>query len=266
MSASSSWDENPWHGDDASLCPTFNPANADALFLGGMDWLHYPDDYPDTPVINLVQHVRHADPSQDLFRFLERRAVRICVSQPVADAILGTGRVRGPVHVIDAALNIPQLPQSGTRSGVFIDAIKQPDLGRQIIESLGPSPTITLVDRRIPRAQYLDALAAAEVAVVLPNTTEGFYLPALEAMAYGCAVVVADCVGNRAYLQPDANALVPDGADGYVAAIRRLLADAPLRVRLGEAGRRTAGAFGLERERTAFHQILGQLDTLWSQA
>lgn len=266
MSPTSSWDDNPWQDDRAALRARFAPGDADALFLGGMDWLQYPHDCPGTPVINLVQHVRHADPAQPLFRFLERRAVRVCVSQPVANAILATGRVRGPVLVIEAALNMPQLPVSGARSGVFIDAIKQPVLGRQIADALGPQPDLVLSDRRLPRAQYLAALAKSEIAVVLPHATEGFYLPALEAMACGCAVVVADCVGNRAYLEPGLNALVPDGTDGHVAAIRRLLGDAPLRARLGAAGRQTASAFGLERERLAFNQVLDRLDTLWSQA
>lgn len=266
MDPSSTWDDNPWRDDRAALCAHFDPRDASALFLGGMDWLHYPDDLPETPVVNLIQHVRHADPDHPLFQFLDRRAVRICVSQPVADALLASGRVRGPVEVIEAALNLPPPPTATRRSGIFIDALKRPEMGREIAATLSDRPHVVLSDRRMPRAEYLGALAAAEIAVVLPHDTEGFYLPALEAMAAGCAVVVADCIGNRAYLQPDRNALVAQDADGYAAAVRRLAADAPLRNRLAEAGRQTADGFGLARERAAFHSVLDRLDALWSQA
>ena len=42
-------------------------------------------------------------------------------------------------------------------------------------------------------------MARARVTVLVPNPKEGFYLPALEAMALGTIVVCPDCVGNRSF-------------------------------------------------------------------
>ena len=113
------------------------------------------------------------------------------------------------------------------------------------------------------------ALSKARPAVVLAarrkrRRMEGFYLPALEAMALGSPVVVPDCVGNRVYLEPDANALVPGWhPDEFVAAVLRLEGDPSLAVRLVQAGRATVRRFGMEREREAFHAILDDLEGQW---
>jgi len=264
VTPSSVFVENPWATDDARV-QDFRPEDANALFLGGMDWADYPHDHADTPVINLVQHVRHADPAQPLSRFLLRRAIRICVSKPVADAILATGRVRGPVLVIEAALNLPAIPDQGTRHGIFIDAIKQPDAGRRLAAALG-NHRVRLSNTRLSRQDYAAALAGAEIAVLLPHATEGFYLPALEAMASGCAVVVPDCIGNRAYLEPGHNALVPDGEPGLTDAVLHLSSNPQLRARLAEAGKSTAARFELSAERRAFHGVLDSLGERWADA
>lgn len=267
MSASSTMDGNPWASARAAFVDSFDPAIAHALFLGGFDWERYPQDLDGLPVVNLVQHVRHGDPTHPLSRFLSRPAVRICVSESVADAIRATGRVRGPIHVIEAALNLPPAPASDApRRGIFIDAIKQPGLGRQIASLLGDRPDVVLSQERMDRTGYLAALARSRIAVLLPHPTEGFYLPALEAMALGCATVVPDCVGNRAYLASGGNSLVPDWtADAFAAAIACLESDPALRERMVADGRATAGRFSLTGERAAFHRLLDALPELWRQ-
>lgn len=268
MTPESTWQDNPWAGDCDRLSEMFRPADADALFLGGFDWTGLPEDIAATPVINLIQHVRHADPAHPLSRFLHRRAVRVCVSTQVADAILATGRVHGPVRVIEAALNLPPRPAENTpRNGIFIDAIKQPVLGQEIAASLAPREDVVLLTQRIPRDAYLDALSKCRLAILLPHREEGFYLPALEAMSLGCATIVPDCVGNRAYLAPGVNALVPDWQpDSYVAAVRRIEQEPALEHSLGEAGARDAARFSLANERKQFHSVLDELDALWEQA
>ena len=257
---------NPWAGAgmSGSYVP-WEPQRHDALFLAGLDWQAWPRDDDALPVINLIQGLRHAQPDDPAHAYLSRRALRICVSQPVADAILATGMVRGPVQVIPAALVLPQTLPSDTRRGILIDATKQPQAGAQlavVLQAQGHAPR--LLDASVPRQDYLQALAACEIAVLLPYPAEGFYLPALEAMALGCAVVVPDCVGNRAYLRPEHNALTPAATvDALAAATTRLAADAPLRARLVQAGIETATAFSQAAERTAFHRLLDDLPALW---
>jgi Glycosyltransferase len=80
------------------------------------------------------------------------------------------------------------------------------------------------------------------------STHEGFCLPALEAMATGAAVVCTDAHGNRDFCVDGENCLVPEASVPAVsAALARLLGDADLRARLGEAGRVTAQDYAWER-------------------
>lgn len=257
--------ENPWQDTPELIDRDWQPERAWAMFLAGVDWQRYPADLPALPVINLIQGVRHGDPNEDVYPFLARRAIRICVSAPVAQAIQATGRVNGPVFVIEAGLRMPSdLRVPAQRQGVFIAALKQPELGRALAAQLAAQGhAIDLCDTFVSRDRYLQRLAASEIAVLLPGRIEGFYLPALEAMALGCATVVPDCVGNRAYLDPERNALVPgwELAD-LVAAVHRL-GDPDLRRSLREPGIETAGRFRLDSERQRFHQILDDLDALW---
>src|SRR5690606_18665758 len=209
--------------------------------VGGLDWRAVPAGLEDImPVVNLVQHVRHADPALPLRQFLRRRATRICVSQPVADAILATGEVNGDVVVVPAALDIDPaiVAGQGPRSGIFIDALKAPALGAALSARLADAGMqATLSDARMPRARYLEALAAAGVAVLLPNPTEGFYLPALEAMALGCAVVTPPCVGSDEYARHGHNCLMPaPEPEALLQALNRLRDDPRLSGELRDDG------------------------------
>lgn len=257
---------NPWTAAGIVGEADWAPDAAGALFLGGMDWIAVPTDRPDRPVINLVQGVRHADAALPLHAFLARRAIRLCVSRPVADAIAATGIVNGPVQVIDAGLRLPDGAPGATRvpGRVFVGAIKQPETGAALAARLREAGReVDLCIGWVERADYLRRLAAAERAVMLPLPREGFYLPGLEAMALGCAAVVPDCFGNRAYLDPGGNALCPPAdVDSLAAAVAQLDDDA-LRRRLVERAHTTAARFDLERERLAFHRILDDLDALW---
>lgn len=260
---------NPWHEAAAEgIVPAWRPDQCDALFLAGMDWLAWPRDRADTPVVNFIQHVRHAEQGTDVNAFLGRRAIRICVSDAVADALRACG-VRSPVITIDAALDVPAIgpSNSSVRSGIVIGASKQPALGKELAAALRlRGKHTTLLDTLIPRDQYLATLAGADIAVLLPNPSEGFYLPALEAMALGCVTVVPDCVGNRAYVQAGVNVLIPEYTlEGLLAAVSSL-EEAPLRARLRDAGSASAARFSQEREREAFHAVLDDLPALWADA
>lgn len=256
--------------DAPGLTERWMPQAADALLLGGMDWTALPMSsvLPAQPVVNLVQHVRHADPTLPLRGFLSRRAIRVCVSTAVAAAIAATGEVNGPMRVIPAAVDSATLAKLGERtagSDVFIDAVKQPSLGSAVADALARCGVpARLHAARLPRTDYLAAMAAAAVVVALPDPLEGFYLPGLEALALGRALVQYDCVGSRDYLRDGDNALVPAReASAIAGAALRLHADAALRARLCAAGRATAARFDLAGERAAVHGLLDELDDLW---
>ena len=268
--ADSVWDEtNPWTA--LSLTEIADPPDPDILFLGGSDWRYVPDkdrDDSPVPVINLVQHVRHADPDHELSKFLRHRAIRICVSQEVADAVAASGLARGPVVAIPNGIDIQAIdrPVADRHVDLLVVANKQPDLGRELVQHLhDPASTIRIIDVMLPRDAFLDALREARVTVFLPNPTEGFYLPALEGMAIGTVVVCPDVVGNRSFCVPGVTAFRPDYAitDVLDAARSALQLAAEPTAAMLDAARAVALAHDLSVERKRFLEVLGSAREMW---
>lgn len=262
-------DGNPWLAMPERIVPRWCPEEADALFLAGMDWQalggHAPMAGEGTQArcINLVQHVRHAvmDPLVPLRGFLSRPAWRICVSTAVAQAIIGTGLVNGPVRVIPAALNLPAIEMpSVPRVDVFIGALKQPAFGMELGERLRAAGYRADVSAApLPRTDYLARLARARICVMLPHQTEGFYLPGLEAMALGCPVVMPDCLGSGEYARAGVNCLMPErDPDAVLAAVAQLDSES-LCSALVAQGRATAAAYTLDGEARAFGAVLDEM-------
>jgi len=100
------------------------------------------------------------------------------------------------------------------------------------------------VDRTTLRHLYDSAACFA-----FPSRTEGFGLPPLEAMARGRPVVCTPCPGVLEYALDGENCLfvAPDRADRLAEAVRRVLEDADLAARLGQAGRIVAKDFTWDR-------------------
>ena len=187
----------------------FKPLPSDIIFLGGRDWEYLPKDVEEkNPVINVIQHVRHADPR---YPFLSRKAHRICVSPEVAQSIQDTGQVNGPVDVLNIGLDPADIPNIKHKTAdVFIAGLKARDLANGVRQRLEDSRLdVDCVDELIPRAQFLKRMASARIVLALPHETEGFFLPALEAMLAGCAVVCPDAVGNRGFASITRPALFP---------------------------------------------------------
>ena len=67
FTSSSKWKENPWRGN-CTPEKEWHPNSADILFLAGLDWsaVEKKDIDSEKPIINLIQHVRHADPELSL--------------------------------------------------------------------------------------------------------------------------------------------------------------------------------------------------------
>lgn len=253
---------NPWMQQPKVITPRWQPEACDVLFLAGLDWLALPDrQSPPRPVINLLQHVRHAWPQLPLRNFLSAPAHRICVSRAVADAVRETGEVNGPLSIIPAALDVPQAlarsENDNSGRSVLIAGLKAPVLAQTLADALAhEGVAVDLLLAWVPREEYLARVARAAVAVTLPHPQEGFYLPALEAMALGVPVVMGDCIGSREYARANENCLMPEmQPEALVAAVNEALQPARASALL-EQGRRTAQAFGQMREREAFAGVL----------
>ncbi len=203
---------NPWVVAKEEISNAWKPNAADALFLGGMDWLAVPKDLQ-MPTINLIQHICHADPTDPRYSFLDRPALRICVSPQVSDAILSTGKVNGQVLTISAGLGTEAFPAPALQRDIplLIAGLKQPELAIELSKILSARGVESVcLTQQIPRAEFLAMLCRAGVTLFLPHRGEGFYLPALEGMALGTLVVCPDSVGNRDFCIHEFNCLQPD--------------------------------------------------------
>ena len=274
FSDDSVWDAtNPWVGAAEHRLGSWRTEDADVLFLAGGDWTAITEQVrrrPPVPVINLVQHVRHGDPANRRYRFLEHRAIRICVSQEVADAVAKSGRVNGPLFVIpngvDSELFSTPTPEDRRDIDILIAGLKQPELAERLrpeIESL--APRVEVLTTRLPRAEFLSRLSRSVVTVFLPNPTEGFYLPALEGMGLGTLVVCPDCAGNRSFCLPGRNSFRPEHRESAIldavkASLRLSAAD---RREMLSTARATAFQHSLAAERSAFLAILNNLAQIW---
>ena len=255
------------------LAPAWSPDDDDVLFVAGTDW-RYLDGHDlaalSNPRINLIQHVRHAHPDTELYGYLNRRAVRLCVSQEVADAILATGHVNGPVLTIPNGVDIEPVDSSrgglaAGRGTVTIVAYKAPALARELSTHLDRRGVPhTALFEFLDRDAFLAVLEQSDVAVCLPRPEEGFYLPALEAMAMGCVVVTMDCIGNRGFCAHEDNCLVGHDAESLANAVTRVRTMEPAaRDALRFRAARTVENHALALERDRFHAVLLNVDDLW---
>jgi glycosyltransferase involved in cell wall biosynthesis len=104
----------------------------------------------------------------------------------------------------------------------------------------------------------LKALLQGAVALVMPSLDEGFGLPPLEAMALGCAAVVADA-GALPEVCGDAALYVDPRDPAHIAvALQRCLAEPALREGLAAAGPAHAAALTWRQSAVALRALLAQ--------
>ena len=270
--------ERLWRAGDDERSQCWRPESGDVLFLAGTDWRYRAEcglAGSGHPRINLIQGLEHAREDSGLYAFLAEPAVRICISFEVARAISATGRVRGPVLTIPNGIDVaPFEPGEGgspvgyesRAESVTIVGYKRPDLARALSERLrAEGIEHALHGELLGRSAFLDRLAGSRVAVCLPHPAEGFYLPALEAMASGALVVTLDCIGNRGFCHDHWNCVVaePDSRS-LLRAVRRIVSmSADECARMHSRARETVDRHALALERTRFHAILGDIDRLW---
>jgi glycosyltransferase involved in cell wall biosynthesis len=132
-----------------------------------------------------------------------------------------------------------------TRAALRIVGIG-PELARlrDLSYKLGLTDRVTFLGH-VPFAQLVHEYRSADV-FCLPSRQEGFGIVLLEAMASGLPIV-ASCAAAIPEVVPDGECGVlvkPGDAEGFAAALDRLLNDPSARQRLGQAGRRRAVQYG----------------------
>lgn len=144
--------------------------------------------------------------------------------------------LKGLVHLVEALAKIrTERPDAHV---VVVGKRAEDGPVAQAVERFGLSGAIRFVTG-ISDDELVGLLRSAQVACV-PSLYEGFSLPAAEAMATGTPLVATTGGAIPEVAGPDGEtclAVPPGDAGALAAALTRLLGDAPLRDRLGTAGR-----------------------------
>ena len=189
---------------DVKLSSEYAPHKADVAFLAGMDWQAYQPFFNEEQIkLNLIQHIRHGDKKHPLHQFLRHKAIRLCVSDAVKEAI--EPYANGPCYTVRMGHDIPKLTLTKVND-LYILATKQPELGKALCEwAQGQGLKVVIHDSPVERELVHQTMAKSSVVIALPNKTEGFFLPGIEAMALADWAVVPDCIASREYCLSYAN-------------------------------------------------------------
>lgn len=245
-------DRWPWEGAPRLDLTVDHPA---ALFVEGRDWADWEaitTTHASVPRLNLVQDFLHVQPGTPQHASLAEEATRVVTSTALRDAILGTGLVRGPVAVVPPAVEeVTETDPAARRYDAIVLGEKQPERARRLAARLPERWNVRCLDHRLPRPAYLALLRDAAVAICLPYPLEGFYLPALEAMANGAVVVCPDVHGNRDFCIPGSTCIRPRRYvdRSIVAAARRVVDDPALAGELRRNGYVMAARHSVECQR-----------------
>ncbi|GAB7044571.1 MULTISPECIES: glycosyltransferase [Catenuloplanes] len=157
---------------------------------------------------------------------------------------------KGPQVLVEAVPRLLEIAP-GARVTICGDGPLLPSLRRRIDE-LGVGHAVELTGWLDPAA-VAARIAAADVVAVPSIWPEGFGLTCLEALAAGRAVVASDVGALGELITPGRTGLlVPAGnPDALAGAAGLLLGNAPLRDRLGTAGRALSDDFGMAAHHTA---------------
>lgn len=270
------WSEaNPWNAAKEKVLTSIQDIKPSLLFLAGLDWEILDQLNPifkdSVPIINLIQHVRHSHPHDLRYRFLSRKAIRICASPDVQDALQNTGQVNGPYFTITYGLdynNFPEtIPFEKKDISLCIAALKQAPLGIKIKAKLEKIfPSIKLLTQPLHRKEFLNYINRSQITLFLPTLEEGFFIPALEGMKLQTLVICPDCIGNRSFCHDQYNCFRPEfKLESLLNSVHQACSLTPKQKNIILAHATiTALQYNLAKEKTAFLTILNQVNHLWN--
>lgn len=253
---------NPWASNTKWLVSSDETIDPDLLFIAGYDW-KLATSYLDKPVINLIQGFRHLNVAEPLHSYLSYPAHRICVSPELYEAVAQHPATNGPVYCVPNGIDLSELKNDAPWDSRPIDylvyGIKKPELGKAITQQLiGKGKKTVLIEKMISQKSFFDLLKQSKIVITLPTNIEGFFLPALEAMASGSLVICPDCVGNRSFCKDQFNCLMPKYE------LNRILDSIEMTLEMDDSqisrllakSQQTAQLHSLEQEREKFSNIL----------
>jgi glycosyltransferase involved in cell wall biosynthesis len=262
--------------------PLLMPARraAQAVLVADLDFLDHPDrtraeirrDYPELA----PDHVRRADQviaisdhtARDVQERLGVPPARVTTCLPGAPD--WTRRVSEPAH--DGYILFLGTLEPRKNVALLLDAYGA------LLARRGAMPRLVLAGRVVAEAEplvarvrqppfagcvevtgYVDparrrALYDGAVVFVLPSHTEGFGMPAVEAMMAGVPVIAADRGALRQSVGGGGRLFDPRDHEALAAALDAVLGDRHLRERMSEAGRRHAEQFTWTRTAGGFRE------------
>ncbi len=259
---------------------SFQPG--DVLFLSGKDWeilAAHPAHPNSTPILNIVQprHTAVMDPRN---QYLKNRAIRIVKSKAGKD-ILSQHGVNGPLVLIPDAIDPDSLPlpNHNPRYNWVIVGLKNEPLARKMEHFFKSHPSLIphfphikiQYPPKLPtRSDFLQLINDASAVLFLPNPAErgfeGFYLPALEAMALGKLVVCPDVTGNRDFCIDGWNCFKPEYSEQAIQ--QALLAAVSMAAEhsaiMRQRAIQTSMEYHIREERQAYLTLLEQIDDIWN--
>ena len=224
--------------DDAIYLPAASAANAWARCLRGR-----------TKTVTLCRLARHVTVGNDvLARFAHPWASALSVVPSTIDTeqYRQSPRRPGPRPVVGWTGSVTTLPYLEALAPALRQLRSEVDFELRVI---GGEPRLPGVDvRSVPWAAETETQDLQPLDVGLMPLPEDDWargkcgMKALQYMALGIPPVVSPVGVNATLVQDGVNGLHARGEQEWVAALRRLLADADLRRRLGSAARRTVEA------------------------
>jgi glycosyltransferase involved in cell wall biosynthesis len=253
----------------------------DLLFFSGRDWeILSPEEaeQPPVPIINITQprHTRANDYRQ---QFLKYPAIRI-VKSSIGKQILDDFGVNGPVYLIPDAIDTAKLPPFNPHPDidVLILGLKHPGMAKALKVRLNATGFLKRkkwniaihVPPGLPtRQDFLRLLNRAKIVVCLPlgaeRGSEGFYLPALEAMALEKFVICPFAVGNIDFCIAGKTCLQPqlEVKDLYRVTIQALNMTNADRQNIIRAGKAMLDNHSIDKERNALLALARDVDRIW---
>ena len=158
----------------------------------------------------------------------------------------GVRPVKRPLLPIEPLEHL--LPEHPGLELVYVGPILDGETGEALAHALASRPWARHLGA-VPHARMPALIEASDVVLNCSISEGGMANSVLEALHLGRAVLASDIPGNRSLVEDGVSGLLFDSVEEMTAKARRLLDDADLRLRLGQAGReRVVARFGPDRE------------------
>jgi len=267
------WDSsNPWKNEGRLIVDQWSPEKSDIIFLAGTDWRQLPEQERinySKPIINLVQNIRHVNPSDVRYPFIKNKAVRLCYNIDVYDA-LKKANANGPVFYIPMGMDFDMANKWRLLDirpiDVLIVGYKDPEIALTVgLKIKAKRIRVEILTKNIRRSEYIGLLRRSKITLFMPMKEEGYYIPPLEGMAAGTLVICPDRPGVTNDYKDSINCFRPQYDTGHIieAVDKALKMDKKMRNELLHNGRATLLHHKLSNERDRSLDILNNIYQIW---